>query len=184
MAEGKEGFIMYKDYNHVINKLTDEQAGKLLKHILAYVNDEYPETDDIIIEVAFEPMKQRLKKDLKKWETICEKRSESGKKGAEAKKQSKTETTSIPHDTNTSSKISRDSLMDSLINGNEIIEIARVTKIPLDFVKSIIPLFKIKADMEYNSNKEFVKHFKNTVVSAYEKLKDNPITTTRTNKLT
>ncbi len=39
MAEEKKGFILYSDIIHTIEKLTDEQAGKLFKHILKYVND-------------------------------------------------------------------------------------------------------------------------------------------------
>lgn len=161
MAEGKEGFIMYKDYKHTVNKLTDEQAGKLLKHILSYVNDEYPETDDIIIEVAFEPMKQRLKKDLKKWESICEKRSEAGKMGAEAKKRAKEENPITKHEFFPSVKSNVDELFESLINGNEINEISRVTKIPLDTLKSKIEPFRKAADLEYPNYGKFVNHFKN-----------------------
>ena len=39
MAEEKKGFILYSDIIHTIEKLTDEQAGVLFKHILKYVND-------------------------------------------------------------------------------------------------------------------------------------------------
>jgi hypothetical protein len=36
MAEEKKGFILYTDVLHTVEKLTDEQAGKLFKHILKY----------------------------------------------------------------------------------------------------------------------------------------------------
>lgn len=82
MAEEKKGFILYSDIIHTIEKLTDEQAGVLFKHILKYVNDENPECEDLITEIAFEPIKQSLKRDLLKWDDKKQKRSEAGIAGA------------------------------------------------------------------------------------------------------
>ncbi len=82
MAENKKSFILYCDILNVVDKLTDEQAGRLFKHILGYVNDQNPELDDILLEIAFEPIKQALKRDLVKYEEKKVKRSESGKAGA------------------------------------------------------------------------------------------------------
>ena len=62
--KNKKGFILYADIQNVINKLSDDYAGKLFKHILAYVNDENPTTNDLLLEIAFEPIKQQLKRDL------------------------------------------------------------------------------------------------------------------------
>ena len=81
MAKDKNSFLLYTDLIHTVNKLTDEQAGKLFKHVLEYVNDLNPETDDILLQVCFEPIKQSLKRDLKRYEKTCKKRSEAGKKG-------------------------------------------------------------------------------------------------------
>ena len=76
MATDKKSFILYCDLIHTVNKLPDETAGKLLKHILAYVNDLNPETEDLLVEVAFEPIKQAMKRDLKKWETEINRKSQ------------------------------------------------------------------------------------------------------------
>lgn len=81
MAENKASFILYSDLIHTVSKLPDETAGKLLKHILEYVNDKDPQTDDILLQVAFEPIKLQLKRDLKQWESERIVRSEAGKKG-------------------------------------------------------------------------------------------------------
>ena len=82
MASGKKSFVLYCDLIHTIEKMPDEKAGQLFKHILAYVNDQNPTTNDLIIELTFEPIKQQLKRDLEKWETeIKPKRSESGRLG-------------------------------------------------------------------------------------------------------
>jgi hypothetical protein len=82
MATNKKSFLLYCDIIHTIEKLSDEQAGKLLKHILRYVNDQDPIAEDVLTEIAFEPIKQNLKRDLVKYEEIKEKRSEAGKTGA------------------------------------------------------------------------------------------------------
>ena len=82
MAKDKKSFILYVDQKDLFNKLPDEIAGKLIKHIYAYVNDENPTADDLIIDIAFEPIKQQLKRDLKLFEDVKTKRSEAGKAGA------------------------------------------------------------------------------------------------------
>jgi hypothetical protein len=77
MAENKKSFLLYCDIIHTVNQLNDEQAGKLFRHVLRYVNDENPETNDVIINIAFEPIKQSLKRDLQKYESIRERNSKN-----------------------------------------------------------------------------------------------------------
>ena len=67
MAENKKSFLLYCDLIHTIEKMPDEKAGQLLKHILRYVNDLNPITDDLITQLTFEPIRQSLKRDLLKW---------------------------------------------------------------------------------------------------------------------
>jgi len=82
MAKDKKSFILYVDQKDLWNKLPDELAGKLIKHIYSYVSDEHPTSDDLMIEIAFEPIKQQLKRDLKLFEDKRVKRSEAGLAGA------------------------------------------------------------------------------------------------------
>ncbi len=81
MAEGKNSFVLYADYIKIFEKLTDEEAGQLIKHLFRYVNDKDPETDNRLLEIVFEPIKQQLKRDLKSWDEKKESRSTSGKLG-------------------------------------------------------------------------------------------------------
>lgn len=78
MAEDKKSFLMYCDLKHTIDKMPDDKAGMLFKHILAYVNDENPVTDDLIVELTFEPIKQQLRRDLKKYEQVLVSKSKGG----------------------------------------------------------------------------------------------------------
>lgn len=81
MAEDKKSFILYCDLISTVCKLPDEVAGKLLKIILEYVNDNNPIVEDLLLQIAFEPIKQQLKRDLKDWEATKGERSNSGKLG-------------------------------------------------------------------------------------------------------
>lgn len=94
MAENKQSFVLYADQYELFKKLPNEVAGELIKHIFAYVNDENPTTDNLLIEIAFEPIKAQLKRDLKRWESKVEARSRAGKASAEAKKANKEQQTS------------------------------------------------------------------------------------------
>lgn len=95
----KKSFILYLDQQELFNKLPDDLAGKLIKHIFSYVNCEDPTTDDLVLDIAFESIKQALKRDLDKWDKQLLQRSEAGKKSAEARaakaKQNATKSTSV-----------------------------------------------------------------------------------------
>jgi hypothetical protein len=80
MAKDKNSFLIYCDVIHTVEKLTNEQAGALFKHLLRYVNDQNPVAEDIVTEIAFEPIKQSLKRDLNKYESIRERNRENANK--------------------------------------------------------------------------------------------------------
>jgi hypothetical protein len=83
MAENKKSFIAYSDWNGMFKALPDEVAGKLIKHVFSYVNDENPSTDDYVINALFEQIKSTLKRDLVKWENERQQRVEAGRISAE-----------------------------------------------------------------------------------------------------
>lgn len=81
MADDKKSFLMYADLLHTIKRMPDDKAGLLFKHILEYVNDLNPITDDLIVELTFEPIKQQLKRDLLKWDKNKVDKSINGRMG-------------------------------------------------------------------------------------------------------
>ena len=91
MAKDKKGFILYADQIAIFEQLPNDKAGELIKFIFSYVNDEDPVTEDLIINLAFTPIKQQLKRDLIKFEETKGKRSEAGKVGANKRWQNITE---------------------------------------------------------------------------------------------
>ena len=85
MAEGKTTFIVHCDLIHTVEKLSDIDAGQLFKHMLRYTNDLNPATDNIIVDLVFEPIKQTLKRELKVWEETCKRNKINGLKGGRPK---------------------------------------------------------------------------------------------------
>jgi hypothetical protein len=85
MAEGKKAFLIYADWRDSFDALPDEEAGKLIKHIFSYVNDENPESDSVLIKAVFAQMKNQLKRDLDKWEKQIQQRKEAGRRSAEVR---------------------------------------------------------------------------------------------------
>lgn len=92
--QGKKSFILYADLLHTLSKLPTDDAGNLFKLILEYVNDQSPDESKygLVVEIAFEPIKQQLKRDLNRWSETQVKRSDAGKKSAESKKQQNQQT--------------------------------------------------------------------------------------------
>src|SRR5690349_5257758 len=81
MAENKKGFILYANYIGTIKQLPDDVAGRLFKHIFSYVNDENPISDELLLNVVFEQIKNHLKADLEKYILSKHDKSLSGRIG-------------------------------------------------------------------------------------------------------
>lgn len=93
---GKNSFLLYIDYKEHIDLLTDEQAGTLLKGIFYYITGNGEPQLDTVTKMAFSFIKQNLKRDHNKYESIVERNVNNGKKGGRPKnpdKESKTQKT-------------------------------------------------------------------------------------------
>jgi uncharacterized phage protein (TIGR02220 family) len=90
MAVGKKKVIVYTDWINQFKDLTDEEAGKLIKHFFEYINDLNP-TSDRLTELLFNPIKATLKRDLEAWESKQQTNKENGAKGGRPKKNIETE---------------------------------------------------------------------------------------------
>ena len=95
MATDKKSFILYCDLIHEVDHLTNEEKGLLFQHLLEYVNDKNPVLEDRVLLGSWKHIERQLKRDLAKYETIKEKRSEAGKKSAEMRQQKATNPTSV-----------------------------------------------------------------------------------------
>lgn len=90
MATGKSSFVLYTDIIHTLRKMPKDKVADLFLTIVAYVNDENPEVNDPLVDIVFEPIKQQLKRDLKKWDKKRKKLSQAGKASANKRQQMST----------------------------------------------------------------------------------------------
>lgn len=82
-----EGFIVRFENRRVFEKLTDEDAGILIKALLRYAQDGL-EPDDLLpyaIEGVFQLMAGQIDRGLEAYAKTAKDRSEAGKKGAESR---------------------------------------------------------------------------------------------------
>lgn len=138
MAENKKSVLLYCDIIHTVEEITDNQAGKLFKHYLRYINDMNPDAPDKLTKVLFEPIKQNLKRDLKKWEAILTKRSEAGLASAEKRKQIQhmsTHVESVQHPSTNPTVTATVNVNVNVINKQQVVEFLRSAGLPSDRVE-------------------------------------------------
>ena len=85
----KDSFILYTEQKAVIDKLTDEQAGKVIKAIYEYVETETMPQLDNVLDLVIIPFKLALDRNKSKYEKVSKVRAEAGAKGGKQKKQKK-----------------------------------------------------------------------------------------------
>ena len=85
MAKDKKSFVLYLDNRELFDDISDEDAGKLIKHIFSYVSDENPKPANITVKLLFIGIKSQLKRDLKKYEKVCKRNKDNGLKGGRPK---------------------------------------------------------------------------------------------------
>lgn len=157
MAKEKNSFLLYCDIIHTVEKLDDVQAGKLFKHLLKYVNDQNPTPENALIEIAFEPIKQSLKRDLIKYESIRERNSQNAKKRWNA-----TASDRIPKVPKHTKNADSDSVSDSVISKDIYRSFAHLS-ISVDEVDKLLEKYSINqidetldAIENYKGNKKYV----------------------------
>ena len=81
----KKSFVMYESWGAAIEKMSNEQAGELIKAIYAYQKDPDAVPQDPALAFVFELIKQQLDADSQRYKEACAARSEAGKKGGRPK---------------------------------------------------------------------------------------------------
>lgn len=199
MAENKRSIILYCDLIHTVEKLTDDEAGKLLKHLLRYVNDMNPVPPDRLTEMIFEPLKQNLKRDLKNWEDIKSKKSHSGFIGnlkkwhpdiytkfieklitkeeaielIEGRKTSHSDGIIAPNLTELNKKQDLTEFLFADLPNSQVFEESCIrSQIKKDEIIKKLPEFKKVARPDYKNMSDLIFHFKNWYLKSIEK---NPL---------
>jgi len=89
MANNKQSFIFYTDWYEILQVLSYEQLGKLLMGILEYQRDGtiFDFGEDKNVKCFFDYLMIFFKKDKEKYDNICKRNVENGKKGGRPKKE-------------------------------------------------------------------------------------------------
>lgn len=81
----KKSFVLYYDYKQHINMLPDGEAGKLFKALLNEFGPKEIKELSPAAQMAFSFIFSQVERDGAKYQKLCEKRREAGKKGGETK---------------------------------------------------------------------------------------------------
>ena len=84
MNDKKKSFLLYLDTLEILHKLTDEQAGKLLKAFLAYHSEQDLNLDPML-DLVFFSFQAQFERDGIKYNTIVERNRNNGSKGGRPK---------------------------------------------------------------------------------------------------
>ncbi len=80
MNEKKKSFLLYLDTLEILNKLSDEQAGKLLKAFLAYHSEQDLKLDPTL-DLVFFSFQAQFERDAAKYKIIVDRNKINGSKG-------------------------------------------------------------------------------------------------------
>lgn len=81
----KRSFIIYEQWAALICGLPTDKAGELIKAICSYKIDAEYTLQDETVKAVFNMIKMQLDADANKYQEVCRKRAESGRKGGETK---------------------------------------------------------------------------------------------------
>ncbi len=104
MAE-KKSFVMYASWEKAISKMTNEQAGQLLKAIYEYQSNPNACPEDMGVSFVFEIIKEKMDEDSAKYQKACDSRAEAGRKGNEKRWGKENESQNIANAINESQNI-------------------------------------------------------------------------------
>ena len=104
MDEGKKGFILFLNFLPMIDALTDEEAGRLIKAIMHHENgEEIDLTNDRLVQAAYLGITPQIDLQNEKWEKTKEARREAGRRGGLAKASNAKQT--LANDSNAKHKV-------------------------------------------------------------------------------
>ena len=83
MADNKHSFVVFYDLKETIDKLSDEQVGILFRAMMEYeVDGTEPDfSDDLVMDLAWIPVRQTLTRSGAKYDEMIEKRRKAGSAG-------------------------------------------------------------------------------------------------------
>ena len=153
----KDSFILYTEQKAVIDKLTDEQAGKIIKAIYEYVEtDKMPKLDSML-DIIIIPFKQNLDRNREKYNKISEIRARAGAKGGKQKKQMQTKENKCDDNDNENENVNDNVNENKNVNDSCVDGLQEVIEFYNNNIGSITPFgLTILSDYTKELNKDIV----------------------------
>jgi hypothetical protein len=128
----RRSFLLHIDSLDVLDELSNEQAGMLLKAMRDYHNEEEMQLD-ALTKIVFSPFKNQFNRDSIKYQTTCERRANAGSMGGKQKvanaSKPKQKVANLAESVNVS-KNDNDSDSDS---DNKSVSVIKETPVKLDY---------------------------------------------------
>ena len=130
----RRSFLLHIDSLDVLDELSNEEAGKLLKAMRDYHNDEEMQLD-ALTKIVFSPFKNQFNRDSLKYKTTCERRANAGSMGGKQKvanaSKPKQKVANVAENDNVSKNVNvNDSKSD---NDNKSVSVIKETPVKLDY---------------------------------------------------
>lgn len=130
----RRSFLLHIDSLDVLDELSNEEAGRLLKAMRDYHNDEEMKLD-ALTKIVFSPFKNQFNRDSLKYKTTCERRANAGSIGGKQKvanaSKTKQKIANVADNDNVSNN---DNVNDSKNdNDNKSVSVIKETRVKLDY---------------------------------------------------
>ena len=85
----KKGFVLYKDFSTTLDKLSDEQAGRVIKAIFEWQLTGVHSEDDFTLDLVLTPVIAQFVRDQELYDKTCKRNKVNGLKGGRPKNPTK-----------------------------------------------------------------------------------------------
>lgn len=84
-GQKQKSFVLYTDYAKHVDLLSEEEAGRLLKALFKFVEDGTEPEFTGALNMCFSFISTQIERDKEKYNDVCQKRAEAGRKGGKQK---------------------------------------------------------------------------------------------------
>ena len=130
----RRSFLLHIDSLDVLDELSNEEAGRLLKAMRDYHNDQEMKLD-ALTKIVFSPFKNQFNRDSLKYKTTCERRANAGSIGGKQKVANASKTKQKIANVADNDNVSKnDNVNDSKNdNDNKSVSVIKETRVKLDY---------------------------------------------------
>ena len=115
----KKSFIMYSNYRKFLSRLPDKDIADLIKAIFCFVEEEEVPELSPSAELCFIIISDQIKRDMEKYEKVCEKRAIAGRLGGKRKYENKLKMEAVKEGEKEVKKEEKTDEKDSLANASK-----------------------------------------------------------------